>query len=246
MLRFIFVVAYLISNTLFAQTLDFEHLECKGEKYKAHGQEIHEDGYTISMRDGELYEFTAYCVDSNHYPCSTALFNNSFLGLIRVTKDDGELFSADTITIRPLGNIKEQESALVLFTGVKANCEEVTYEIEAKLGELCGQEEKRAMETFTFPRNFIDLVSLEWTQVALRSHHFDDLVLISDSTEGTCRYTIKRSKGMCPCPKPGEEFDSDEVCKRVGRCKRMMKITINCPNGEPGSCIIKGKRRRCH
>ncbi len=65
--------------------------------------------------------------------------------------------------------------------------------------------------------------------------------------DGNCNYTIKKSKakkGCGSCPKIGDGYESEAGCEVSKDCKRRVRTTINCPQGE-GSCKIKAKKRQC-
>jgi len=64
---------------------------------------------------------------------------------------------------------------------------------------------------------------------------------------GKCVYTISKSKskGGCEaCPRPGSNFETEQGCKDVSDCRKKVKTTISCPDGQ-GSCKLKGKRSAC-
>lgn len=63
----------------------------------------------------------------------------------------------------------------------------------------------------------------------------------------TCHYTITKSKGKggCRnCPNRGDDLETQEGCENVEDCRKKVKTTINCLEGE-GTCKIKGKRSSC-
>jgi len=64
---------------------------------------------------------------------------------------------------------------------------------------------------------------------------------------GRCQYTINssKSKGGCEtCPELGDNFETQTPCEEVTDCRKKVKTTINCPEGN-GTCKIKAKRSSC-
>lgn len=62
-----------------------------------------------------------------------------------------------------------------------------------------------------------------------------------------CEYTLSKSKakGGCPnCPRKGATIQTQESCEDVGDCRKKLKTTINCPEGQ-GTCKLKGKATGC-
>ncbi len=61
-----------------------------------------------------------------------------------------------------------------------------------------------------------------------------------------CSYTLKKVKAKrCDsCPAKGDEFATEEVCQSVGDCRKTVKTTIPCPEGN-GTCKVKAKKRQC-
>ncbi len=62
-----------------------------------------------------------------------------------------------------------------------------------------------------------------------------------------CNYTIRKSKakgGCRSCPGKGEGYESEAGCQEKKDCRKKLKTTINCPQGN-GRCKLKAKKRRC-
>ncbi len=219
-----------------AQTIDFQDRECSGTGSVAQGNVVQEDGYSITKREGESFAFTVFCTGSTRYPGSTALYNNTVNGLIKVTKDDGGSFAAVEIKAVALNG---PAFVTLNFTGTKAGGGTVLHQVTTD-----GRGPTGGLETFAFPNTFTDLVSLEWTQQS-PFHQFDDLVLSAGSF---CVYKTKKSKakgGCGACPAPGEDIRSDNACEDVGECVKKFKAVLACPDGGPGTCKVKGKRSAC-
>ena len=220
-----------------AQTLDFQDRECSGGGLVEQGRVIQEDGFTINQAEREPYQYIVWCVDARAYPCSTALFALTIDGLMKVTKDDGGVFSAKQIEAVALNGANVVPLS---FKGIKSNGDEVFHKIQTD-----GRGPWDCMETFVFPNTFKDLLSLEWTQAA-PYHQFDNLVLGSGAD--TCNYTIKKSKGKkgCKaCPKRGADYGTEDECGSVEECRKKIKFKMACPDGGDGFCKTKAKRSSC-
>ncbi len=64
---------------------------------------------------------------------------------------------------------------------------------------------------------------------------------------GRCTYTINKSKargGCKTCPPKGGRFKSQRRCKGKKDCRKKVRTTVNCPQGE-GKCKLKGKKPQC-
>jgi len=219
-----------------AQTIDFEDRECQGAGIVNQGNVVQEDGYSITKRDGEPFQFAVFCTGESRYPKSTALFNNTVNGLIKITKDDGGSFTAVEIKAVALNGAAVVP---INFTGTKAGGGQVVHGVQTD-----GRPPNQGLETFVFPNTFTDLVSLEWTQQS-PFHQFDDVVLSAGSF---CTYRVKKSKakgGCGACPSPGDEVRTDTACEDVGDCAKKLKTVLACPDGGPGTCKVKGKRSGC-
>ena len=65
----------------------------------------------------------------------------------------------------------------------------------------------------------------------------------------TCRaaYRLKKVKakrGCQTCPSKGDNYESEARCEEKKDCRKSVKTTINCPEGN-GTCKLKAKKRRC-
>lgn len=93
-------------------------------------------------------------------------------------------------------------------------------------------------------------VVLRYRCMAPSSHAvaMDYVQFLAEAEARTCHYTIKKSKakGGCEaCPHRGDDIETEQPCHDVADCRKKLKTTIPCPDGGPGSCTIKAKRRAC-
>ena len=128
-----------------------------------------EDGFTlITTGVNPGFGFARYGTDSDRFPGSTALLNNTVDRDTLLTRDGGGSFSIAAISLATT-NALVSGSFDVLFTGTKSDNSTVdqTFSIDNTTYVL---------ETFLFSSAFTDLVSLRWTQGS-PSHQFDNIVL---------------------------------------------------------------------
>lgn len=225
----------MLSHPARAEVLDFQALECPGTGSVAVGNVVEEDGFRITKREGEAFQFTVFCTQATRYPGSTALYNNTVNGLIKVARIDGGAFDATEIKVVALNG---PAVVPVNFLATKTNGDQVRHAIQTD-----GRGPNGGLETFALPNTFTDLVSLEWTQQS-PFHQFDDLVVGAGKN---CVYTVKsaKAKGGCDtCPSRGADIDTETPCNETGDCPKKLKTTISCPSG-PGTCKVKGKRKAC-
>ncbi|RJP30934.1 MAG: hypothetical protein C4547_16035 [Phycisphaerales bacterium] len=81
-----------------------------------------------------------------------------------------------------------------------------------------------------------------------RSPNNEDLALLVEFGASGCGYKIKKSKskGGCEaCPEVGSTYHTGDACEDVKDCAKKLKATVDCPDGGPGICKLKGKRTSC-
>lgn len=89
----------------------------------------------------------------------------------------------------------------------------------------------------------IDLDNIELT-LEFNSPFYRGLAFVGGDTE--CRYTITKVKATrCDlCPRRGEEYRTEQSCESPQDCRKKVKTTVACPEGD-GRCKLKAKNRRC-
>ena len=129
-----------------------------------------ESGFTVSQVGTQRAPLAVWGTQTSQYPGSTALFNNTPNGVIRLTQFGGGAFDLSSIDLTSLvGN----NSVPVSFTGTRADNTTVTqsFTTDAVLSTL---------ETFNF-NNFTNLVSVDWSQ-ASPYHQFDNINVSAAAT----------------------------------------------------------------
>jgi hypothetical protein len=159
-----------------AVVLDFESLAQNNNTGNDVGTSYTEDGFTVSQVGSQLYPFAVWGNQSNDYPGSTALYNNTANGVTRLTQVGGGAFTLSSID---LANIFSTTSPTpVTFTGLKADTTTITQNFTTNAIGLT---------TFNFA-NFTNLVSVDWTQ-ASTAHQFDN-INVSSSTAVPEPFTV--------------------------------------------------------
>ena len=163
------------SSPASAIVLDFESLAFPGfssqpaQSIGATPTTYSEGGFTlVTTGVNPGFGFARYGTDSDRFPGSTALLNNTVDRDTLLTRDGGGSFSIAAISLATT-NALVSGSFDVLFTGTKSDNSTVdqTFSIDNTT---------YALETFLFSSAFTDLVSLRWTQGS-PSHQFDNIVL---------------------------------------------------------------------
>lgn len=168
-----------------AQVLDFQHLEQNNNQVNNVGNVVTEDGFEVTKAPGEPFEFAVFGTQENRYPGSTALFNNTVNGLIKITKIGGGTFDVATIDFAMLNG---GGSVTINLTGTHPDNTTVQQQIVHNDAGF-------PLDLVTYALNgFTNLVSIEWTQQS-PFHQFDNVVI------RTCgRSTINFEElGQQPC-----------------------------------------------
>lgn len=141
------------------------------------GTSYTEDGFTVSQVGTQSSQLAVFGNQETRYPGSTALFNNTGNGLIRLTQVGGGAFTLSSIDLTSLNG---NNFVPVTFTGTRADTTTVsqTFTTDALLNTL---------ETFNFT-NFTNLASVDWTQ-ASPFHQFDN-INVSSSTAVPEPFTV--------------------------------------------------------
>jgi len=157
-----------------AIVMDFESLAFPGfsnqapQSISATPTTYSEGGFTLITTGANAgFGFARYGTDSDRFPGSTVLLNNTVDRDTVLTKDGGGSFSIGAISLATTNVVSG--SFDLLFTGTKSDNSTVdqTFSIDNTT---------YALETFLFSSAFTDIVSLRWTQ-GRPSHQFDNLVL---------------------------------------------------------------------
>ena len=127
-----------------------------------------ESGFTLITTGANAgFGFARYGTDSDRFPGSTALLNNTVDRDTVLTKDGGGSFSIGEISLETT-NVVSGGFGL-LFTGTKSNNSKVDQKFSI-------DNTTYALQTSLFSTAFTDIVYLRWTQGS-PGHQFDNLVL---------------------------------------------------------------------
>jgi hypothetical protein len=157
------------------------------------GTSYSEKGYTLTSTQDAV--FSTWGSSSPHYAGSAGLFLNNLLDLdVILTRDNGTLFSAQSIDLAPM---LAGRPGVVTFVGTRSDGTNVTQT------HTTGAE---AVFTPYALEGFTSLVELRWTQMftGWQLHQFDDIVLADAQAEsrddcfegGWQRYGF-RNQGEC-------------------------------------------------
>lgn len=164
-----------------AQTLDFQHLEQNNNQVNNVGNVVTEDGFEVTKAPGEPFEFAVFGTQESRYPGSTALFNNTVNGLIKITKVGGGTFDVASIDFAMLNGTG---SVTINLTGRRPDNSTVQQQIVHTDNSL-------PLNLVTYTLNgFTGLASIEWLQQS-PFHQFDNVVI------GGGGYSLSIS-GQCP------------------------------------------------
>lgn len=164
-----------------AQVLDFQHLEVANGSVNNVGEVVTEDGFQVTKDPGEPHQFAVFGTQESRYPGSTALFNNTVNGVIRISAIDGSPFDVESIDVAMLNGAG---SVALHLVGNVSGGGQVTQTINHSDGGL-------PLDLITYTLNgFVNLDSIEWTQES-PYHQFDNVVI----SQGGYRLSIT---GECP------------------------------------------------
>lgn len=164
-----------------AQTLDFQHLEQNNGSVNNVGEVVTEDGFEVTKNPGEPFQFAVFGTQENRYPGSTALFNNTVNGLIRITQIGGGPFDVSSIDFAMLNG---GGTVTINLTGTHPDNSTVQQQI-------VHTDSGFPLDLVTYQLNgFTNLAKIEWMQVS-PFHQFDNVVI------GVGGYRLSVS-GQCP------------------------------------------------
>ena len=146
-----------------ADVIDFQALEQNNANVNYVGTSVSEDGWMITKGPGEPFDFAVFGTQDPRYPGSTALFNDTVGGLIKLEHGALSVFDLVSIDLDYLiGSV-----ATVSFTGNinGGGTVQQQFTTDGVVG----------LETFNFS-GFTNLDSVEWTQDA-PFHQFDNIVV---------------------------------------------------------------------
>lgn len=148
--------------------IDFESLASNGSGFVEVGPSYSEDGFTLT----NLSATNAFALRSSeanntqYYPGSAALFNNSGNGVTHLASDAGATFDLSSIDLVEI-DINRLGPTNVSFTGNLAGGGTVSQSFS--LDGIFG------FETVAFT-GFTDLISATWTQTS-QFHQFDNITI---------------------------------------------------------------------
>ena len=179
-----FTLVALLALTGAAQaqtTLDFEALPNPSNGFFTNqGVSITEDGFTLTALPPNQYGFASLAPNTNlNYTGSVALFNNTIGGVTRLTQDNGNPFTLNSIDL-----------ANLFLQPVRPGGDSVDFTGDVQGGGIVTQSftlaTSDALQTFAFNASFTNLLSVSFTQDGLLNQ-FDNIVV----------------NGGTPVPEPG-------------------------------------------
>ena len=182
----IFTLVALLALTGAAQaqtTLDFNTLPNPSNGDNDQGVSITEDGFTLTDLAPDPFGFASIASDganiSLNYTGSVALFNNTIGGVTRLTQDNGNPFTLNSIDL-----------ANLFLQFVRPGGDSVDFTGDVQGGGIVTQSftlaASNALQTFAFNASFTNLLSVSFTQDGLLNQ-FDNIVV----------------NGGTPVPEPG-------------------------------------------
>ncbi len=164
--------------------IDFQALEHNDNLVADHGTVVTEDGFQVTKGQGEPFNFATFGTQVDRYPGSTALFNNTVNGLIKISAIDGHSFDVQSIDF---ANLNSPGTVAIHLVGNKTGGGQVTQTINHT-----DPDGILPLDLVTYNlTGFSGLDSIEWTQES-SFHQFDNVVIssgnpsISLSVRGTC------------------------------------------------------------
>ncbi len=162
-------VLALACGPAFAQTIDFQALEHNDNLIADHGTVVSEDGFDVTKGQGEPFNFASFGTQVDRYPGSTALFNNTVSGLIKISAADGHSFDVSSIDFACLNS---PGSVTINLVGNKTGGGQVFQTINHS-----DPDGILPLDLVTYPLSgFTGLDSIEWTQDS-PFHQFDNVVI---------------------------------------------------------------------
>ena len=164
-------------------TLDFEALPNPSNGDNDQGVSITEDGFTLTDLAPDPFGFASIAPDganfSLNYTGSVALLNNDIGGVTRLTQDNGNPFTLNSIDL-----------ANLFLQFVRPGGDSVDFTGDVQGGGIVTQSftlaASNALQTFAFNASFTNLLSVSFTQDGLLNQ-FDNIVV----------------NGGTPVPEPG-------------------------------------------
>jgi len=164
---------FVLAGQANAVVIDFESLRTENGLVNDIGSSFTEDGFKISQPDSQAFDLAFFGTAESRFPGSTALFNNTVDGLIRLQTEamDGTPF--DLLSI-DLAELNTPSVADVTFVGTLLGGGTVDQTFT-----LDGVGPGNGLETFSFT-GFTDVISVDWRQES-PFHQFDNIVINEES-----------------------------------------------------------------
>jgi hypothetical protein len=159
--------------------MDFQALEHTDATSADVGTQYAEDGYVVRQGDGEPWPLTTWGTRSAYYPQSTAVFNNTVDGMVRLRTASGRDFDLLEIDLAKLTTTGSP--CPVTFVGTRTDGIKVsqTFKIYTPFNPNVNR-----LQTCHFT-GFDSLQYVEWRQVA-PYHQFDNITLVESIPEDEC------------------------------------------------------------
>lgn len=201
-----------------AQVLDFQALEHNDGGIADHGTVVTEDGFQVTKGQGEPFNFATFGTQETRYPGSTALFNNTVSGVIKISAVDGSSFDVESIDFACLNS---PGSVTISLVGNKTGGGQVFQTINHS-----DPDGILPLDLVTYNLSgFTGLDSIEWTQ-ASPFHQFDNVVISQGgyrcSVSGTCPGTVRVAwSGATPNRQQGIVFGNNQGSTTIpnGACQ---------------------------
>ncbi len=150
-----------------AQVLDFQQLEHNDGLTRDEGTVVIENGFQVTKGQNEAFNFATFGTQETRYPGSTALFNNTVNGVVKISAIDGHSFNVVSIDF---ANLNSPGSVAIHLVGNKTGGGQVTQTINHS-----DPDGILPLDLVTYPlTGFNNLDSIEWLQES-PYHQFDNV-----------------------------------------------------------------------
>ncbi|MBL8821809.1 MAG: PEP-CTERM sorting domain-containing protein [Planctomycetia bacterium] len=182
--------------------IDFQSLEVNDSGYHSQGFTYSEDGFTLDNLSSP-FPFATFGTGEFRYPGSTAMFNDTVLGITRLTKTGGGAFDLLSIDLCQLNFTSGTVDVTFVgeFDGGGTISQTVTIAVQGTF----------ALQTFNLV-GFTNLVNVQWEQTP-NFHQFDNIrigdgvavpvpssiVLMGIGSLGMIGYSLRRKKLPADC-----------------------------------------------
>src|ERR1035437_2457796 len=159
----IFAQGYALESS--AAVLTFESLSSAADNY-SFATTYTEQGFKLDDITASGTGFSTWGTSSPFYSGSTALINDNWLGLTRLTQVGGGAFALNSIALVTMYPGITDDGSDVTFTGIKTDSTIVTQTFHVA--------DAAAQMTFAFASGFTNLSAVTWTNDS-NMHQFDNI-----------------------------------------------------------------------